>query len=78
MKLDLRWHKGSHTGPMVLWLTTLLIDIVTDIHPGFYTEQTRDWHIMRKSVYAICKQQRHISVCASKQSDEHLYCSLPI
>ena len=27
---------------------------------------------MRKPVYAICKQQRHRSACASVQSDQHL------
>ena len=31
-------------------------------------------HIMRKHVYAICKQQRHRSACASAQSDECLCC----
>ena len=34
-------------------------------------------HIMRKPVFAICKQQRRRSACASAQSDQHLYCSLP-
>ena len=34
-------------------------------------------HIVRKSVYAICKQQRRRSVCASVQSDKCLSCSLP-
>ena len=28
---------------------------------------------MRKPVYAICKQQRPRSACASVQSDQHLY-----
>ena len=32
---------------------------------------------MRKPVYAICKQQRRRSACASTQSDQHLCCSLP-
>ena len=27
--------------------------------------------------YAICEQQRRRSACASAQSDQHLYCSLP-
>ena len=34
-------------------------------------------HIMRKPVYAICKQQRHRSACTFAQSDQHLCCSLP-
>ena len=34
-------------------------------------------HIMRKPVYAICEQQRCRSACASRQSDQHLCCSLP-
>ena len=34
-------------------------------------------HVMRKPVYAVCKQQRHRSACASAQSDQHLCCSLP-
>ena len=33
---------------------------------------------MRKPVYAICKQQRCRSACASPQSDQRLYCSIPI
>ena len=33
--------------------------------------------VMRKPVYAICEQQRRSSACASAQSDQHLYCSLP-
>ena len=33
--------------------------------------------VMRKPVQAICEQQRRRSVCASVQSDQHLYCSLP-
>ena len=33
-------------------------------------------HDMRKSVYAICKQQRRRSACASAQSDQCLCCSL--
>ena len=31
---------------------------------------------VRKSVLAICEQQRHRSACASAQSDQRLYCSL--
>ena len=34
-------------------------------------------HVMRKPVYAICKQQRHRSACAFAQSDQHLCFSLP-
>ena len=34
-------------------------------------------HVMRKSVYAICEQQRRRSACASAQSDQRLCCSLP-
>ena len=34
-------------------------------------------HVMRKPVYAICKQQRDRSACASAQSDQHLCFSLP-
>ena len=34
-------------------------------------------HVMRKPVYAICKQQRCRSACASAQSDQRLCCSLP-
>ena len=34
-------------------------------------------HVMRKPVYAICKQQKHKSACTSVQSDQHLCCSLP-
>ena len=34
-------------------------------------------HIMRKPVYAICKQQRCRSACALVQSDQRLYCLLP-
>ena len=33
--------------------------------------------IMRKPVYATCKQQRRRSAQASMQSDQHLCCSLP-
>ena len=33
---------------------------------------------MRKPVLAICEQRRCRSACASAQSDQHLYCSLPI
>ena len=29
-------------------------------------------HVMRKPVYAICEQQRHISACASSRSDQRL------
>ena len=32
---------------------------------------------MRKPVYAICEQQRRRSACASAQSDQRLWCSLP-
>ena len=32
---------------------------------------------MRKSVYAICEQQRRRSACTSAQSVQHLRCSLP-
>ena len=32
---------------------------------------------MRKPVYAICEQQRRRSVCASAQSDQRLFSSLP-
>ena len=28
--------------------------------------------------YVICEQQRRRSACASAQSDQRLYCSLPI
>ena len=31
---------------------------------------------MRKPVFALCKQQRRRSACASAQSDWHLCCSL--
>ena len=34
-------------------------------------------HIIRKPVYAMCKQQRRRSTCASVQSDQHLCFSLP-
>ena len=34
-------------------------------------------HAMRKPVLATCEQQRCRSACASPQSDQHLYCSLP-
>ena len=34
-------------------------------------------HVIRKSVYAICDQQRRRLACASAQSDQHLCCSLP-
>ena len=34
-------------------------------------------HIMRKSVFVICEQQRRRSACASTQSDQRLCCSLP-
>ena len=34
-------------------------------------------HVMRKPVFAICKQQRHRSACTSAQSDQCLCCSLP-
>ena len=34
-------------------------------------------HVMRKPVYAICEQQRRRSACASAQSGQCLYCSLP-
>ena len=34
-------------------------------------------HIMRKSVFALCEQQRRRSACASTQSDQRLYYSLP-
>ena len=34
-------------------------------------------HILRKPVFAICKQQRRRSACAPVQSDQHLCCSLP-
>ena len=34
-------------------------------------------HVMRKPVYAICKQQRHRSACTFPQSDQRLCCSLP-
>ena len=34
-------------------------------------------HVMRKPVYAECKQQRRRSTCTSMQSDQHLCCSLP-
>ena len=30
-----------------------------------------------KSVFALCKQQRRRSACASAQSDQRLCCSLP-
>ena len=33
---------------------------------------------MRKPIYAICEQQRRRSACAFAQSDQHLYCSLPL
>ena len=33
-------------------------------------------HVMRKPVYAICKQQRRRSACASAQSDQRLYCCI--
>ena len=46
----------------VLSFTELLI---------FYTS-----HVMRKPVYAICKQQRRRSACASAKSDQCLCCSL--
>ena len=34
-------------------------------------------HVMRKSVYDICEQQRRRSAYASAQSDQHLCFSLP-
>ena len=34
-------------------------------------------HIMRKPVYAICKQQRCRSACATMQPDQRFCCSLP-
>ena len=34
-------------------------------------------HVIRKPVYAICEEQRRRSACASAQSDQRLYCSLP-
>ena len=34
-------------------------------------------HVMRKPVLAICEQQGRRSACASAQSDQHLWCSLP-
>ena len=34
-------------------------------------------HIMTKSVFVICEQQRRRSACASTQSDQRLCCSLP-
>ena len=33
-------------------------------------------HVMRKPVYALCKQQKRRSACAS-QSDQRLCCLLP-
>ena len=33
-------------------------------------------HVMRKHVYAICKQQRFRSACASAQSDQRLCCCI--
>ena len=33
-------------------------------------------HVMRKPVYAICKQQRRRSACASAQSDQRLCCCI--
>ena len=33
---------------------------------------------MRKPVFAICGQQRRRSACASAQSDQHLYYSVPL
>ena len=32
---------------------------------------------MRKTLYAICKHQRCRSACASAQSDQRIFCSLP-
>ena len=32
---------------------------------------------MTKPVFTICEQQRRRSACASAQSDQHLFCSLP-
>ena len=34
-------------------------------------------HVMRKPVYVICEQQKHRSVWAFVQSDQHLCCSQP-
>ena len=34
-------------------------------------------HVMRKTVYALCKHQSCRSACASEQSDQHLCCLLP-
>ena len=50
--------------------------------PGNKTQQKLitncHWsQFMSKPVYAICKQQRRRSACASAQSDQHLCCSLP-
>ena len=33
-------------------------------------------HVMRKPVYAICKQQRRRSACASAQSDQRICCCI--
>ena len=33
--------------------------------------------IIRKPVFSLCEQQRRRSTCASAQSDQRLYCSLP-
>ena len=33
-------------------------------------------YVMRKTVFALCEQQRRSSACASAQSDQHLCCSL--
>ena len=62
---------------ILLSFFTLYIDILGYLrnpHQFFHNSWARPWENVS---YSICEQQRRRLACASAQSDQHLYCSLP-
>ena len=83
MLLKERWnpyssiHPSYHHSNFVEWLfffffrDIICTPFVTSVCP------TNLSHVMRKPAYVKCEQERCRSACASAQSDQRLYCSLP-
>ena len=58
-----------------MWSLPTLFATVTETYVK--KNKNKMSHVMRKPVYALCEQLRHISANAAMQSDQHLCYSLP-
>ena len=84
--LNRKWNKAICNEPSLFNSVSCFrkcLDGICNLICRKVCEETWRWdepemsHVMRKSVFAICEQQRRRSACAFAQSDQHLCCSLP-